>query len=71
MGFGGRPIITIGAILIITGIILIGGAFLGIGKLPGDFVFKKGSITFYFPLLSSIIVSIVLTFVLNVFLGKR
>ncbi len=71
MGFGGRPIITIGAILTITGILLIAGAFLGIGKLPGDFVIKKGSASFYFPLVSSIIVSIVLTILLNVFLGRR
>lgn len=71
MGFGGRPIITIGAILAVTGILLIIGAFLGIGKLPGDFVIKKGGTTFYFPLVSSIIVSIVLTFFLNIFLGKR
>jgi len=71
MGFGGRPIITIGAILTITGILLITGAFLGIGKLPGDFVIKKGSASFYFPLVSSIIVSIVLTILLNVFLGRR
>ena len=71
MGFGGRPIITIGAILIVTGVLLIAGALLGIGKLPGDFIIKKGSATFYFPLVSSIIISIALTFVLNVFFGKR
>ena len=71
MGLGGRRIITIGAILIATGVLLIAGALLGIGKLPGDFIIKKGSATFYFPLVSSIIISIALTFVLNVFFGKR
>jgi len=71
MGFGGRPIITLGTILILTGVLLIAGSFWGIGKLPGDFVIKKGSATFYFPLLSSIIVSIVLTFFHNLIFGKR
>ena len=36
-----------------------------LGKLPGDLVFRRGESTFYFPLATSILVSIVLTVVLN------
>ena len=37
-----------------------------LGKLPGDLVFRRGESTFYFPLATSIIVSIVLTALLNI-----
>ncbi|HAG07901.1 MAG TPA: DUF2905 domain-containing protein, partial [Peptococcaceae bacterium] len=40
--------------------------FPGIGRLPGDIVIRKGNFTFYFPLVTSIILSIVLTLLLNV-----
>ena len=38
-----------------------------LGRLPGDFMFRKGSVSFYFPLATSIIVSILLTLVLSLF----
>ncbi len=42
-----------------------------IGKLPGDFYFKKDGVSFYFPLATSIIVSIVLSLVISfLFRGK-
>ncbi|WLD95429.1 DUF2905 domain-containing protein [Alkalihalobacillus sp. AL-G] len=50
--------IVIGIVFIIIGVI---GSF--IGKLPGDIVFKKGNTTFYFPIVTSIVVSIVLSLV--------
>ncbi len=37
-----------------------------IGNLPGDIVFKKDNFTFYFPIVSSIIISALLTLVLNI-----
>ncbi len=40
------------------------------GRLPGDIVIKKGNFTFYFPLASSIILSIILT-VIFYFLSRR
>ncbi len=61
-------------ILIITGVVLvvIGIAFaalprLGIGRLPGDFVFRRGNFTFYVPLMTSILISIALTVILWLF----
>ena len=43
---------------------------LPIGRLPGDFTIRWGNFTFYFPLASSIIASIVLTLVMML-LGRR
>ncbi|HEU4521228.1 MAG TPA: DUF2905 domain-containing protein [Thermoanaerobaculia bacterium] len=58
----------IGKFLIIAGIALIvaGLAFtllgrMGIGRLPGDFVFRRGNVTFFFPLMTSVLLSILLT----------
>lgn len=41
-----------------------------LGRLPGDFVFSRGSTTIFVPLVSSIVISIVLTIVLNLFIRR-
>lgn len=58
-------------ILVITGIILIVLGLLwplfknlGIGQLPGDIIFKRGGFTFYFPIVTCIILSILLSIIL-------
>lgn len=43
---------------------------IGIGKLPGDILIQKGNFTFYFPLVSCIVISLILTLVLRVFIKK-
>ena len=43
---------------------------LPIGRLPGDFTIRRGNFSFYFPLATSILVSILLTLVM-MFLGRR
>jgi Protein of unknown function (DUF2905) len=48
-----------GAVLMGIGLLLWAG--FPLGKLPGDFVVRRGSVTFYFPLVTSIVVSVVLT----------
>ncbi|MCA0969958.1 DUF2905 domain-containing protein [Halobacillus litoralis] len=60
-----------GKIFIVIGIvfILIGVIWTFIGKLPGDFIFKKGNTTVYFPIMTSIVVSIVLSLIFY-FIGK-
>jgi hypothetical protein len=40
------------------------------GKLPGDFIFKRGNFTCVTPLISSLIVSIILTILINLMLKK-
>ena len=56
--------------LIIAGLVLVGVGLLiklglPIGRLPGDIVIRKGSGTFYFPLATSILLSIILTLLLS------
>ncbi len=67
----GRGIIFIGIVIVIIGIILTFSDKLpfSLGKLPGDIVYKKENTSFYFPITTSIIVSIVLSFLLYLF-GK-
>jgi hypothetical protein len=50
--------------LIVAGIGLLVMAGLPIGRLPGDFTFRRGNATFYFPLATSILASIILTLLL-------
>jgi len=52
----GKMLIILGTVLIIIGMI-----WTFIGKLPGDFTFKKGNVTFHFPLMTSIVVSVILS----------
>lgn len=42
-----------------------------IGKLPGDLVIKKGNVTIYLPLATSLLVSILLSFLLSLFFGNK
>ncbi len=51
--------------LVIAGIGLLMMAGLPIGRLPGDIVIRRGSGTLYFPLVTSILLSIILTLVLS------
>ncbi|HIS29375.1 MAG TPA: DUF2905 domain-containing protein [Candidatus Avamphibacillus intestinigallinarum] len=55
----GKLLIFVGIILVIVGVI-----WTIIGKLPGDFTFKKGNVTVYFPLMTSVILSVILTLIL-------
>ena len=40
---------------------------LGLGQLPGDIMFKSGNSTFFFPIVTCIIISVVLTIIFNLF----
>ncbi|WP_421380134.1 DUF2905 domain-containing protein [Bacillus salacetis] len=52
-----------GAVLLIIGFLM---AFTKLGRLPGDIIIKKENSTFYFPLMTSIIVSVVLSLIFYV-----
>ncbi len=59
-----RTMIFIGVLFILIGaIVLLVGKMPGMGKLPGDIVIKKENFSFYLPLTTCIIVSIILTVV--------
>ncbi|WP_026893971.1 DUF2905 domain-containing protein [Clostridiisalibacter paucivorans] len=59
----GKMIITIGVLLIVLGGALIVFQKMGLGRLPGDIFIKKGNFTFIFPVMTSIIISIVLSLI--------
>ncbi|MEH7379810.1 DUF2905 domain-containing protein [Bacillus sp. JJ1533] len=54
----GKMLMIMGSLLLVVGFIM---HF--IGKLPGDIVVKKGNTTFYFPIVTSIVISIVLSLI--------
>ena len=56
--------IAIGAILIIIGLLFLFNIKIPLGRLPGDIVIKKENFTFAFPLMTSIIISVVLSFIM-------
>jgi Protein of unknown function (DUF2905) len=59
----GKFVVIIGAILVVAGVILwrFPSLFAWMGKLPGDISVQKGSFSFYFPVVTCILVSIVIT----------
>ena len=64
----GRFLILFGLVLAAVGLILVfSDKIPWIGKLPGDILIKKGKWTFYFPLATSILLSILITLLLNLF----
>jgi hypothetical protein len=65
----GKYLILAGVFLIIFGLIFtFWGKIPFLGHLPGDFSFQKGNISFFIPLATSIIISLVLTIVINLFI---
>jgi hypothetical protein len=66
MGDLGRMLVFVGGLLLVCGLILIlaGKVNLPIGRLPGDIVYRGKHTTFYFPLATSILLSIILSLVL-------
>jgi hypothetical protein len=62
-----RFLIGLGLIILVAGIMWPILTRIGLGRLPGDIVFQRGGATFYFPLVTCIIISIVLSAVLWLF----
>ncbi|MGG3271007.1 DUF2905 domain-containing protein [Priestia aryabhattai] len=56
-----KMLITLGGILVVIGLL-----WQFVGKLPGDIFIKKGNITFYFPIVTCILVSVVLSLIFYV-----
>ena len=61
----GKFLIVLGAIIVVVGVVLyFFDRVPSVGKLPGDIVIKRENFTFYFPLATSILISIVISVVL-------
>ncbi|GAB6184309.1 DUF2905 domain-containing protein [Thermodesulfovibrio hydrogeniphilus] len=64
----GKFLIIVGAITILIGLIMmLAGKIPFIGKLPGDIVIERRNFTLYFPLGTSIVLSIILSLLLYIF----
>ena len=64
----GRHLIVLGLVIAALGAVMALG--LPLGRLPGDFTYRRDSFSFYLPLTSSMLVSIVLTLIFT-FWGRR
>lgn len=67
----GRTLIIVGVLSVVLGAFLYFGVKIpGIGRLPGDILIQRGNFTLYFPLATAVLLSIVLTVVLNLFFRR-
>ena len=62
-----KVLIIAGVVLVAVGLAWLVGEKLGLGRLPGDIVIERGNTRFYFPLTTSILISIVLSLALWLF----
>jgi hypothetical protein len=63
-GFG-KYLIVIGLVIAAAGVIItVAGRIPWLGKLPGDIFIKRDNFTFYFPLATSILISVILSLIL-------
>ncbi|MCX7991086.1 MAG: DUF2905 domain-containing protein [Proteobacteria bacterium] len=71
LGGLGKFLILAGLLLIFIGIIVyLSGKIPFLGKLPGDIYIKRDNFTFYFPVVTMIIISLILTIIMNIFFRK-
>jgi hypothetical protein len=71
VGDAAKALIVAGVFLVAFGLLIaLFGKIPGVGKLPGDIVFRRGSFTFYFPVTTSILISLIVS-ALFFFLGGR
>ncbi|NPV71588.1 MAG: DUF2905 domain-containing protein [Firmicutes bacterium] len=60
----GRMLVFVGLVLAAFGLfIMLGGRLFSLGRLPGDVVIRRGNFTFYFPIVTSIVISVVLSLI--------
>jgi hypothetical protein len=67
----GRSLVVIGIVVAVVGVLLmLAGRVPWLGRLPGDIYIQRGNWSFYFPLMTSIVLSVLLTVVFWL-LGRR
>lgn len=60
----GKALVVFGVILIVAGAVLWKtGGLGGLGRLPGDILIQKGNSTFYFPIVTCLVISVVLSLI--------
>lgn len=64
----GKLFLIAGIVLSVVGLIfLLGAKIPGLGRLPGDIFIKKENVTFFFPIVTCILISIIVTLILSLF----
>lgn len=63
----GRSLITVGVVVALLGVVLVVLERFGIPRLPGDIVIRRGNWTFYFPIATSILLSVILSLLFYLF----
>jgi hypothetical protein len=63
----GKMLLIGGAILGAAGLVVLLAGRLGLGRLPGDIFIQRENVSFYFPIATMLIVSIILTIIVNLF----
>ena len=67
----GKTLMTLGILLFIVGVLIhFGSKVFGLGRLPGDFHWERENFSVHFPLATSLLVSLVLTLLLNLFFRR-
>jgi len=66
----GRILLIIGVVLVVVGGLAVLGVRLPFGRLPGDIAIEGERGGFYFPIVTMIVVSVVLTILLNLFIRR-
>jgi DUF2905 family protein len=67
----GKLLILLGAVIVVVGLALTFGPRVPfLGRLPGDIAVDRGNVHFYFPLATGLLLSLVLTIVLNLFFRR-
>jgi len=68
LGVLGKLLILLGVLIIVIGLLLLVGEKIPwVGRLPGDIIIRKKNFTFYFPIATSILISIILTLLFTLF----
>jgi uncharacterized membrane protein YkgB len=68
LGALGKMLVLLGVLILVIGLLLLVGEKIPwVGRLPGDIIIKKERVTFYFPLTTSILISIILTLLFTLF----
>lgn len=63
----GRTLVIIGIAIAVLGVVITFAGRTPIDRLPGDLVYKRGHFAFYFPLMTSLLLSVILTLILWLF----
>lgn len=67
----GRMLIVFGVVLVLVGLFFLLVPRVSLPRLPGDILIQRDGFTFYFPVVTSIVISVVLTLLLNVLWWAR